>query len=197
MNKIDPRQLRTKIKLHNAAISIFSKTTGEPTISEICQEAKITRPTFYNHYASVDELKEYLTNDLLDGMKKTLPVDSEVVFSSFDPSEMPKIFTELFSHIEKNFEFYNAFLVKRNEKSIHDGIFNILRNYINDGMSSVEPSHQYISPHELIVNYVSGAYFQCIIWWIKENKPYPAEEMYTHMIDLSLSGPYSNLITPK
>lgn len=194
MTKIDPRQLKTREKLHNAAISIFSKSSHHPTIKEICDEANITRPTFYNHYASIEELKENLTLMILSEMKDSLAIDYNVSISEFNPNEMPKIFTKLFSHIEENFAFYETFLVKRREKTLYDGIFNILKNYIHDGMAVVEPTHPYISPSELIINYVSGAYYQCIVWWIEENKPYPANEMYTHMIKLSLSGPYSTLI---
>lgn len=194
MKKIDARQLRTREKLHNAAITVYTRSTQHPTIKEICNEAKITRPTFYNHFANVDELKDNLTESILNDMRDSLTINHTQSISEFDPDEMPKIFTKLFSHIEKNFQFYKTFLVNRRDKTIYDGIFTILKKYIKDGMAVVEPSHQYISPNELIVNYVSGAYYQCIVWWIEENKPYPATEMYTHMIKLSLVGPYSTLI---
>lgn len=194
MSQLDPRQLKTREKLKTAAIQIFSKTNGNPTIKEICEEARITRPTFYNHYDSVNDLKESLTAEILLDMQTALAVETLPPIRDFKANEMPKIFTKLFSHIEENFFFYETFLVKRRENTICDEIFNLLKNYITSGMAVVEPVIPYIAPSQLIANYITGAYYQSIVWWIENKRPYPAEIMYTYMISLSLKGPYSNLI---
>lgn len=194
-NKMDPRQLKTQEKLHMAALHIFSKTEHQPTIKDICDVAGITRPTFYNHYASIDALKEALTALTLADMKKSLTFTREELKTEFSIEEMPNIFKKLFSHIEKNWVFYETFLVNRKDKTLCDEIFNILKEYIEKGMDVVQPKVDYFAPKDLIIHYVSGAYYECIVWWITNKKPYPAEEMYTYMVHLSLKGPYSNIVS--
>ncbi|GEK34254.1 TetR/AcrR family transcriptional regulator [Kurthia sibirica] len=194
MVQTDPRQIKTREKLHRAALQLFSEMKGDPSIKEVCETAQITRPTFYNHHSSVEDLKESMMLGMLAQMKDSLSIKDQAKIEFLVPDEMPRIFEKLFQHFEKNLYFYKTFLVERKEPTISDGVLEVLTDYISSGMALVQPEKDYIAPEQLIINYVAGAYYQTIIWWIQDNKPLPAIEVYSNMISLSLHGPYSNLL---
>jgi AcrR family transcriptional regulator len=73
-NKIDVRRraeigqekrTRTRTKILAATFELYGRENGLFTrVEEICQLAGVTRQTFYNHFASIDELREALTYEV-------------------------------------------------------------------------------------------------------------------------------------
>ena len=79
MEEVITRQKRKKNKTHrcimHSAKALFeTKDVGRVTVDEIAEKADISRSTFFNHFASIDDLLLELANqeiaDLLDYVKK-------------------------------------------------------------------------------------------------------------------------------
>lgn len=68
--KEDPRAIRTQEMLKEALLSLLQEGNSlhQISIHKLAQRAKLNRTTFYLHYQNINELKEHLTNDILQGL---------------------------------------------------------------------------------------------------------------------------------
>ena len=59
------RRVRTRAKIVAAAFDLFGEENGlYVRIEDITDRAGVTRPTFYNHFAGMDDLREALTHEV-------------------------------------------------------------------------------------------------------------------------------------
>lgn len=54
--KMAERKERSRRALMDAVLELIHEGTANPSITEVCRRADVTRPTFYQHFASVDDL---------------------------------------------------------------------------------------------------------------------------------------------
>lgn len=68
--KEDPRAIRTQEMLKEALLTLLQEGNSlhQISIHQLTQRAKLNRTTFYLHYQNINELKEHLTNDILQGL---------------------------------------------------------------------------------------------------------------------------------
>lgn len=65
--KENPTALRSKLALKNALLSLLAEESlADISVAQICAGAQLTRPTFYNHYASKESLAAEIIDDALD-----------------------------------------------------------------------------------------------------------------------------------
>ena len=59
------RRARTRAKIIAAAFDLFGEETGlHSRIEDVADRAGVTRPTFYNHFSGMEELREALTHEV-------------------------------------------------------------------------------------------------------------------------------------
>lgn len=59
------RRAKTRAKILRAAFNVFGQESGVfTTIDIICREAGVSRPTFYNHFESLEDVHSALSNDI-------------------------------------------------------------------------------------------------------------------------------------
>lgn len=65
--KEDPRAIRTQEMLKEALLTLLQEghSLHQISIHKLTQRANLNRTTFYLHYENINELKEHLTNDIL------------------------------------------------------------------------------------------------------------------------------------
>ncbi|MDI2588504.1 hypothetical protein OR571_15625 [Psychrobacillus sp. NEAU-3TGS] len=68
--KEDPRAIRTQEMLKEALLTLLQEGNSlhQISIHKLTQRAKLNRTTFYLHYQNINELKEHLTHDILQGL---------------------------------------------------------------------------------------------------------------------------------
>ncbi|MEK4700959.1 TetR-like C-terminal domain-containing protein [Solibacillus sp. FSL R7-0668] len=189
--KIDPRRVKSIEKLHNAYLSLLIEGHEQLTIQTICNKANVTRPTFYKTYKDIPELRGGLLQSLLENLKAALVIQDPKPIDVIDKDEMPKHLILLFNHIQSNHIAYETLLIYQPDALFIDGIHEILKEFVKNGIY-VSEAHQYLlNVHEeLIVNYVVGGFLESIRWWIKENYSVSVVEMAATLIELSVNGPY-------
>lgn len=89
VNKKGNRQIeRTRKTIVNAYLSLLQESPSKKIyISEICQRGNISRPTFYNHFQTKDDVLITYLDEILDKMfieyRELNSESEEVVFSNF------------------------------------------------------------------------------------------------------------------
>lgn len=69
----NPSAIRSKMLLKGALLTLLKQEPLEViTVSQICQQAALTRPTFYNHYSSKEALAVEVIDNVLDGFSEYL-----------------------------------------------------------------------------------------------------------------------------
>lgn len=69
--KENPTALRSKSALKDALLSLLAKEQlADVSVAQICARAQLTRPTFYNHYSSKDDIAAEVIDDALDEFAK-------------------------------------------------------------------------------------------------------------------------------
>ncbi|WP_342468436.1 TetR-like C-terminal domain-containing protein [Ureibacillus sp. FSL K6-3587] len=189
--KLDPRQAKSKEKLHSAYLSLMKDGNVQLTIQQICKEAGLTRPTFYKLYNDINELRRDLFNHLLLQLKEALTIQSPKPLKEMPKEEMPRNLFLLFEHIQNHRIAYETFLIHQPDALFIQGILDILKRYVEEGIHYTETRQYLLSENEeLIISYIAGAYLESIRWWITTNYKCTPNEMAATLIELSINGPY-------
>lgn len=193
MKKLDPRQYRSKEKMHQAYLSLILKGENQLSIQKLCDEASITRPTFYKQFQNIQELRLDLHNEILNKLKESLTFHNPKPLAEITREEIPKNMIPLFNHVYENHIAYETLLVTHPDALFVNGVKEIIRNFVKEGIYYSKAEDQLIDVDKgFIISYVTGAYLESILWWIKNDYPYTAKEMATYLLTMSLYGPYQS-----
>ncbi|WEX78988.1 TetR/AcrR family transcriptional regulator [Sinorhizobium numidicum] len=183
--RIDRRVARTRKSLHRALISlILEKSYESITVEDICQAANVGRSTFYLHYTSKDNLKrsglDSLRRELTD---KTISRQAGRRHGIFDFS------LAMFEHAGDHIELYRALAGGRGGAVALGTIRQILSDLVREELAvrMNEASSEAI-PHELVVQYVVGAYMAVLTWWLDGGAKLPPERIDAIFRRLAMKG---------
>ena len=109
--KLDPRQVKSKEKLHEAYLSLLIEGHDQLTIQQVCQKAAVTRPTFYKLYKDIQELRKDIINQLLTELKEALTIQNTMPLSEIPKEDMPENLILFFEHVQKNHIAYETLLI--------------------------------------------------------------------------------------
>lgn len=194
--KLDPRQAKSKEKFHNAYLSLIEDGNVQLTIQQICKEADLTRPTFYKLYHDIHDLRKDLFHKLLSQLKEALTIQSPKPLSEMPKEEMPRNLYLLCEHIKNNRKAYETFLIHQPDALFIQGILEILKEYVEEGIHYAQTRQYLLSENEeLIISYIAGAYLESIRWWISTDFKCSSMEMAATLIELSINGPYIKRFT--
>ncbi len=191
MKRIDPRQLKSKEKLYEAYLTLQLKGRKQFTIQQICDAAEVTRPTFYKLYKDIQELRIDIHQSILAELKEALTIKNPRPLSEVPRKEMPDSLILLFRHIQSKHIAYETFFVYQPDAIFINGVKDIMKQYVTDGIHySLAQDKMLRVKVNLLISYVTGAYIESIVFWIKENYQTSPEEMANSLIEVSLYGPY-------
>ena len=189
--KLDPRQVRSKEKLHEAYLSLIIEGHDKLSIQQVAQKAEVTRPTFYKLYKDINELRKDLIEKLLMELKEALTIQNPKPLNVMAKDDMPENLILLFEHIRKNHIAYETLLIYQPDALFINGIQDMLKEYVRDGIYFSQTRPYLINvDEELIVAYAAGAYLESVRWWIKTKYEASAINVAKTLIELSLNGPY-------
>ncbi|GAK06766.1 TetR/AcrR family transcriptional regulator [Geomicrobium sp. JCM 19038] len=191
MKRIDPRQHRSIDKLHKAYLTLVREESTPLTIQMLCNEANVTRPTFYKQFKDIAELKYHLHDTLLRKLKQSLTIVNPKPLSELQQVERSRYLTALFEHIYENHSTYETLLVEQADSRFINHMKSVLHDYIDEGITYTGYHHQLRVERPLVISFISGAYIESITWWIQHHYPYTPTQMAAQLIDLSIYGPYN------
>jgi AcrR family transcriptional regulator len=177
--KVDRRVLRTRRTLQDTLISLILEKGYEAiTITDICDEAKIGRSTFYAHFASKDDLKrsglEHLRSALVHAQRQA-PTGSGCLPLRFSLS--------IFEHARDHLNLYRALAAGRGGAVALESIRKIVGDLVRGELSGASEKETGV-PRELAVQYVVGGYMAVLTWWLDRGaklRPETVDAMFRQM----------------
>ncbi|WP_217563019.1 TetR/AcrR family transcriptional regulator [Paenibacillus sp. GbtcB18] len=176
--KTDLRILRTKHSIRKAFYELIQEKGYEAiTIQDIADQAMINRNTFYLHYQNKPDLLDTCMNELLSELKDAV-VLCPISMNPFSISLLETVMQTALEHISLNMTFYHSMLIEENR--IHQfqvKMENIIKDKLNEGWNPDLVNAPLAVSKELLLEYLGSAFMGIVIWWIKYEKPLPADEV--------------------
>lgn len=180
--KTDLRVLKTKDALHAGLVALLeTKPLEKITITELCQQAKINRGTFYLHYQEINDVfEEYfreITADLAKSYEEPYRHVSVLKTSELDPSTI-----RIFHHIKNYQSFYTIVFSKRVPLLYYYLLFDEVRRlFLNDHATSWnQPEIQ----RDLYCAYQANAIIGMILHWYQHGFKASAQEMNEQLVKI-------------
>ena len=117
------RYIETEERIHRAFDKLLSvKSFNKITVNDICNEAGISRPSFYAHYDDINDMMNQIE------IEKSIPI-KEILIST-DCLTIDS-FESYFNYLKNNKSFYIAYLGSSNNGSITTNLMNTFIQTIN------------------------------------------------------------------
>ena len=180
MNKNDLRVIKTKQCVHLALAKLLkNKPLTKIKVTELCNEAKINRGTFYFHYQEVsDVFKEFFEEIMLDlkdsynePYRHTDILDKE----NLDPKTV-----RIFHHIKKYEDFYKIVLSQEVTTKYYYMLFDEIRSLLIEDLNAI---HQE-KPNHYFYSYSANAIIGLIIEWHRNGFLESADDMNVHLVNI-------------
>lgn len=191
MKQVDARQARSQQKLQQAYLTLLAQGNTQMSIQQICQEASVTRPTFYKQYKDIHALRLDIHETLLAQLKEALTITSLTPLSESAQQDVYRNVYLLFSYIKQNKQSYELLLIQYPDALFIHSIKQLIRQFIREGTEISKTESMLIQQHlPFVLSYYTGAYYETIVFWIEQQYE-PAEEIITRrLVDLSMQGPF-------
>lgn len=185
--KIDRRVARTRRLIQDALVAlILEKRYDKITVQDIIDRANVGRSTFYAHFRDKEDV---LASNLADytaqwnaHLGETKPVST---------GELPHVLRSLdfFRHADERYEFHRAMFAGGGaEVMIETGRQHMMMGIQNHIMQLLADGQELAVPLPVITNFLAGGLLSVLIWWLKEKRPYPPEEINDMFQQLAMHG---------
>jgi AcrR family transcriptional regulator len=173
-SKLDPRAERSREWMRAALLALMrEKEYSKITIAEITDRAGLSRPTFYLHYKSKDDI---LIEYFVQALDAIVDEFSENIQKTGVERPGALAMQKLFSEVRKDADILKVVLQYGGE--------NLLRQHLYEGFSIYlrDLAHRYrveVLPevHEFSAHYLAGSTIGMIFPWLQEQIPLTPEQM--------------------
>jgi AcrR family transcriptional regulator len=166
--KADRRSEKTRQRLREALLALIVERGYEKlTVQHILDRAEIGRATFYEHFRDKEDLLgsgiEQLRAHLLEHRRV---VEDRLGFS-----------LALFEHVDGHRRLYQAIVGRESGVIVERKMRRMLAELVRDELTPGAPADRQTPSMELAVQYVVGALWSVLIWWMDYKVPLSPEEM--------------------
>lgn len=174
----NPIALRSMKMISDAMLELLKKKNiDEISIKELCLEADISRPTFYQMFDSKEEIVQYRMDEFFETYRQ------EIYRKNIAPNDLNSIVHIFFRIVYDNPEF--------REISIHNNFSNFLSETFTEFLEQIDELHfPQLSKeeNEYLFAFISGAVTQVIRLWFDTNFKMSANQV----ANLTLNMIYGN-----
>ncbi|RJE90444.1 TetR/AcrR family transcriptional regulator [Paenibacillus sp. 1011MAR3C5] len=185
--KIDLRIVRTKQSIRKAFYDLIQEKGYEAiTIQDIADRAIINRNTFYLHYQSKPDLLDTCIHELLSDLKDAV-ILCPIGMNPYSIAAVESVMYTVLDHISQNMTFYHAMLIDENRiYQFHIKMESMIKDKLNEGWNP--PQGNSAISKELLLEYLVTSFMGIVLWWIRNDKPLPAEEVSVQFSKLVAYG---------
>ncbi|WIT13351.1 helix-turn-helix domain containing protein [Paucibacter sediminis] len=179
----DRRAQRSRELLLEALFSLMCERGYERlTIQNLLDRAGVGRATFYAHFESKDELLGHSVQGLRGWLESARAPDRRLGFS-----------LAFFQHLASHRQLYRMTVARESEVSVERHMRAMLRALVHAELAQGQPPGQGGAAVDLATQYVVGALWSMLVWWMDEAQDWSAErvnELFERMtfpgLDLTL-----------
>jgi AcrR family transcriptional regulator len=183
---VDRRVQRTRKLLGDALMAlILEKGYDAITVQDITDRANLGRATFYLHYRDKEDLLFSVMTEVIDELKAAIELPESAWRGHV--GEAPLLLAA-FKHAEENVDLYRVLLSGQATTTFLIRLREYIAQTVQKAIEVVYPNYEGRVPIDVAANYMSGALFMLVEWWLRDNMPYPPEEMARWLWDLVIIG---------
>jgi len=184
--KTDRRIERTRQRLRESLLSLIVERGYEKvTVQHILDRAEIGRATFYDHFRSKEDLlgsgMEQLRAHLLEEWTAAAGAGKR-------PVERLGFTLALFKHVDGHRQLYRAIVGRESGAIVERKMRRMLADLVREDITSRKPAARNTVSMNLAVQYVVGALWSVLTWWMDYRVPLSAEEMNSMFLQLTSPG---------
>jgi len=175
----DRRVQRTQQLLRGALLSLIQEKGFEAlSVQDIIDRANVGRATFYAHFdnkedllvSGFDDLRASLKERQREALARRSGLDERVLGFSY----------EIFAHANDHRDVFLAMAGKRSHAAVQQLLFKILLELVRDDLKATVSRNPASSiPVEALAQFVTGALFGLLMWWLNEKMRLSVEEVNT------------------
>ncbi len=189
--KLDRRVERTRRRLRESLLSLIVERGYEKvTVQHILDRAEAGRATFYEHFRS----KEDLLGSSIEQLRVHLIEEWKSETRAVGNTAEPLGFTlPLFKHVDSHRQLYKAIVGRESGVIVERKMRRMLADLVRDDLKTQKSSGQTTVALNLAVQYVVGALWSVLTWWMDYRVPLSPEEMNTIFRQLTSPGLYATM----
>jgi len=184
--KEDRRVRRTRRRLQRAlAELILEKRYEKITVQNIIDRADVGRSTFYAHYLDKEDLLVSSFTSWAQDLDQHLQADNHA------EEEEDHLLHSLtfFRHADEQFDLYRAMLEGGGgEVLVETGREHMQADICRHLEARLSPGREPVIPVPVIANFLAGALWSLLMWWLAAGRPYPPEQINKMFHTLAMSG---------
>jgi len=165
MSSIDRRRLKSQDAIKHAVIELLSeKNFDDITMQEISDRANVSRGTIYSHYVDKFNLIDKLIEEHINEMREICESASEM-----DYIEANVI---LFEYIKDHYLFFSTMIASKGGPYFRTHFLEFLTEEFNN-IINVNTGRNRGLNEEIILQFIMSSYIGTVVWWVKNEMPYP------------------------
>jgi AcrR family transcriptional regulator len=184
---VDRRVRRTRELLWRALLSLIQEQGYDRiTVQDIIDRADIGRSTFYAHYRDKDDLLLAGFEDIRSALAAEREAAGQAAGAT---SEFLQPLRVVFRHVEGHRHLWQPLARKGGAEVVtrimRDSVTDLVREHLRSqfpGLGRNQPQA------EAAVQFVASACTGLLIWWLDNDIPYSAEELYAIFRRLTTQG---------
>lgn len=175
--KIDLRIVKTNQALTESLKYLLTrKSLNEITVNEICECAMVRRPTFYKHFSDKYELLVFVITGILEDTGRK--AHEKQLSSDEKGREFYYSILYLFEYVEENDVLFGALKDSCSSAFVREALIDSITEDIIEYLRKHElPDTVSDTSLELACQFLTGAIFQSIDWWLNHKEQLTKYEM--------------------
>jgi len=184
--KPDRRVQRTQQLLRGALLSLIQEKDFETlSVQDIIDRANVGRATFYAHFdnkedllvSGFDNLRASLKERQREALARRSGLDERVLGFSY----------EMFAHANEHRNVFLAMAGKRSHALVQQLLYKILLDLVRDDLkATVWRDRPNSVPVEALAQFITGALFGLLMWWLNGKMRLSVEEVNTLFRQLAI-----------
>lgn len=167
-------------------VLLTERSYQKVTVTDISERADISRPSFYLHFDSKDDLLLYCLDRIYEHL--TLDMGSALRSQPEGYDFSYRMALRYFNSIDANYGLYKALVQDENSRLFQHYKQAFMENIIETliGLRAAEAMDTELK--QMVASYYAGATLAVITQWINRDRPYPPETMAEILLALGGKG---------
>lgn len=185
----DLRKVKTKALILNALIELLKeKSIHCITITDICTKAQINRSTFYSHYEHINIFLDQTMTEIAQGLTSAVSDSYENPNKLMEKGEAYECYYNWFCHVRDHGDLFSLLMGPNGSTKFDQLVLEQGIDWYTTMLYPIAYKFEDIIPLDVLANYIIGAHFGLLKFYVKSNFKYSAEFMTEKMVNLTFGG---------